>query len=276
MKNVFVSYKSAFITLLTMAFVAFWLLLRFTPGTFSDLDSATTLFTNTYGVVALIGGVFAILTSRKWGGSKSLIGRAIMVLGLGLLAQEFGQLMYAYYIYVQKIDVPYPSLGDIGYFGSVLLYIYGTWLLAKATGVKLSMKKMGNKVLALALPVILLAVSYSIFLRGYEFAGASPLTVVLDFGYPLLQSVYLALALLTLLLSTKYLGGIMKPVILAVLIALTVQYVADFTFLYQVQHETWSPGGVNDLIYLISYCAMSVSLAGFYGVFRKLNQGKQA
>ena len=183
--------------------------------------------------------------------------------------------MYAFYIYVQKIEVPYPSLGDIGYFGSVILYIYGASLLLRATGAKFSLKSMGNKLLALILPFALLAVSYLIFLRGYEFDWSSPVTVLLDFGYPLLQATYLAIALLTFMLSRKYLGGIMRLVILFVLISLTFQYIADFTFLYQVKNETWAPGGINDLIYLISYALMSLSLLKFESVVKKLDKKEE-
>jgi len=267
--------KTIAVAFLSLAFIAFWVAQKYFGSVFANQDSATTLFTNTYGIVALIGGLFALYISKYWGGLKSLIGRAIFVFGLGLLAQEFGQLMYAFYIYVQKIEVPYPSLGDIGYFGSVILYIYGASLLLRATGAKFSLKSMGNKLLALILPFALLAVSYLIFLRGYEFDWSSPVTVLLDFGYPLLQATYLAIALLTFMLSRKYLGGIMRLVILFVLISLTFQYIADFTFLYQVKNETWAPGGINDLIYLISYALMSLSLLKFESVVKKLDKKEE-
>jgi hypothetical protein len=266
----FKSHKNLMTVVILLGFVGFW----FTQRYVAKSESLTTLFTNTYGSVALFGGVSALLISKYWGGVKSLIGRAVFVFGLGLLAQEFGQLMYAYYIYVQKVEVPYPSLGDIGYFGSVILYIYGAILLLRATGVQVSLKTAMNKVLAFLLPTILLTGSYFIFLRGYEFLWDNPLTVLLDLGYPLLQAVYLAIALLTFMFSRKYLGGAMRPAILMVLVALTFQYVADFTFLYQVQHETWAPGGINDLIYLISYGLMTFSLVRFENILQNLGGNK--
>lgn len=269
MSNKLKNTRKTTIILLTLAFIGFWILITYFPAKFSNINAAKTMFTNTYGIIAFIGGVFALFVSRYWGGYKSLIGKAIFLFGLGLLAQEFGQLMYAYYIYVKKIDVPYPSLGDIGYLGSVFLYIMAVYQLLKATGSKFSLVTISGKLQALVIP-LLLAISYMVFLKGYSFSGSSALKIILDFGYPLLQATYVALALLTFTLSRKYLGGIMRPVILLVLVSLIIQYISDFSFLYQVKQESWAPAGVNDLIYLVSYGFMSISLLGFESIFSKM------
>lgn len=273
MNVIFKNKKYLLLSLLSLVYLTFWGLINFAPNIFSNLDSATTLFTNTYGIIALTGGIFALIAARGWGGWKSLIGKSVGLFGLGLLAQEFGQLMYAYYIYVDKVDVPYPSFGDIGYFGSVILYIFAIYFLFKACGTKFSLVSVKGKLQLLIIP-LLLAVSYYVFLRGYSFEEVGTLTIALDFGYPLLQAIYLALALLTFTLSRKYLGGIMRPAILSVLFALVTQYIADFSFLYQVQRETWSPGGFNDLIYLASYILMAFSLLRFDSVLKRIKSGK--
>ena len=100
-------------------------------------------FGHTYGLIAVWGGIWGFLISKGWGGAKSIMGRALIMFGLGLFAQEFGQLAYSYYIFVLKIEVPYPSIGDIGFFGTIPFYIYGSYLLAKASGVKVSLKSPG-------------------------------------------------------------------------------------------------------------------------------------
>lgn len=271
MADLFKNKKTLILSLVFLVYLFLWLSINIF-GLFNEAsqEDAKSLFTNTYGVIALLGGVMAIIVAREWGGFKSLIGRAITFFGLGLLAQELGQLMYAYYIYVEKVEVPYPSLGDIGYFGSVLLYIVAIYTLFKATGSKFSLVTPLRKLQVLLVPVIVLIGSYAIFLKGYEFTETPLLTAGLDFGYPLLQALYLSLAVLVLILSRKYLGGMIKPAILLVLLSLGVQYVADFSFLYQVQRETWAPGGSNDLIYLISYFVMSLSLLRFETVLQKI------
>lgn len=247
-------------------FTAWWLYIYIAlrPADPSSLHNQ--IFGATYGILSVIGGIIGLVASRKWGGGKSLVGRALIFFALGLFAQEFGQLAYSYYTYVLKVEIPYPSWGDLGYFGSVLLYIYAALLLARTAGVKFSLKNSTKKIVAIALPLTLLVGSYAYFLRGYVFdfsSFISGLTVVLDLGYPLGQAVYIAIALLTYLLSKGLLGGIMKNKILLVLFALLVQYIADFAFLNAARAGTAYPGGINDFLYLLSYLVMALALNTF-------------
>jgi hypothetical protein len=258
MLSIFWKDKKATIALLLfIAFSSWWGYIRLADVTSED---QLNFFAGTYGVLAVLGGISGIVISRKWGGFKSVIGRAILMFSLGLLAQEFGQLVYAYYVIVSKIEIPYPSIGDIGYFGSIPLYIYGAWLLAQASASKISLRSMVNKVQAVVIPVILLAVSYTLFLKGYDATEVGTLTKLLDFGYPLGQAIYISIAILAFLLSRKLLGGLMRNKILLILFALCAQYVADFNFLYQNSHETWVTGGYGDYLYIVAYFLMAVGL----------------
>src|SRR6185369_3281343 len=105
-----------------------------------------------------------------------------------------------------------------------------------------------------------LIASYMIFLQGYEFDWSNPLRVFLDFGYPLGQAFYVSLAILVFILSKNFLGGLMRPKVLLILLAIAVQYIADYNFLYQAYNETWVNGGYGDYIYLISYFLMTFAL----------------
>jgi len=219
------------------------------------------VFDALYGAMALYGGVLGLRASRKWGGAKSLLGRAILFLSLGLLAQEFGQIAYTYLGLQMPADqFPYPSIGDIGYFGSIPLYILGAYYMMRASGSSITLKSIENKIQAIILPLALLGGSYFVFLRGYQFDWHHPLTIFLDFGYPLGQTIYLAIALLAFTLSRKLLGGIMRPRILLILFALLTQYAADFNFLFQNSHNTYITAGYADYIYLVAYFLMSISL----------------
>ena len=252
-----------------IAFSAWWVGLH----TFLDpSDSTLEWFSGTYGVMALIGAAAGVIFSRSWGGFKSYIGRAMLIFSAGLLLQEFGQITYSLYTLWFHQEIPYPSIGDIGYFGSIFFYIYGVWVGGKAVGTKFSLRSYGNKLVAIIIPAAILAASYWYFLREYEADWSQKLTTFLDFGCPLGQALYLSLAILVFTLSRKYLGGVMRPVILFILFALAVQYVADFMFLYQTSHETWTTAGVNDYVYFISYFVMTLALIRFKAVEEKLKQ----
>lgn len=244
---------------------------------FNPADTSNGWFSDSYWVAPLVGGIAGLWAAKKWGGLKSVFGRAIFLLAVGLLAQVFGQIIYTYYARVQGVEAPYPSIGDVGYFGSVVLYIGGIYLLAKTAGARLS--KAGNlkKILALALPLLLLAVSYIVFLKDYQVDWSHPVTVLLDFGYPLGQSIYLSLALLTYFLSKGLLGGIMKNKILLLLTALLVQYAADYSFLYRFNREKWYAGDFTDYIYLVAYFLMTIALLRLVGTVENIkHQNNQA
>jgi hypothetical protein len=258
--------KIAQVTLLAFLFLTgWWVYLQITKT-----GAENNWFGISYGAVALIGAVVGLRVSSRWGGLKSYIGRALAMFALGLFAQEFGQIAYWFYVFILKSDVPYPSIGDIGFFGSIPLYIYGVILLARASGAKFSLRSLSSKLQAFLIPLLLLIVSYRFFLQGYEFDWSHPLTVLLDFGYPFGQAIYISIAILAFLFSRKLLGGLMRSRILWVLFALFAQYISDFTFLYQSHNGTWQAGGINDYMYLISYLIMTLAIMSFGQLFIKL------
>jgi hypothetical protein len=228
----------------------------------------------TYGLMALFGGICGLFIAKSWGLFRSVMGKAILFLSMGLLAQVFGQICYTYYVYFLHVEVPYPSIGDIGYFGSIPLYFLGVYYLAKASGVKIGLKSIENKIIAVIIPAVILLVGYWLFLKGYDFSAVPPLQIFLDFGYPLGQAIYVSFAFLTLLLSRGVLGGIMRSKIFFLLFALVAQFLADYVFLYQVSRGTWQLGGINEFMYLIAYFLMALGIIQLKTVANQLRQTK--
>jgi hypothetical protein len=256
-----------FLTLVFLGYLIWWATFQ---SVVEQQGVSVQRFGATYGVVALIGAVVGFVASKRWGGFKTVMGRALMFYALGLLAQEAGQIIYTYYIYGAKIQIPYPSWGDLAYFGSVLLYIYATVLLARAVGVRFSLKRKTYKLVAFAVFAAILTTSYWVFLHNHEYDTSHPLTVFLDFGYPMGQAIYISLAVTAYLLSRKMLGGVMRAGILIVILALFIQYIADFTFLYQSSRGTWLTGRWNDLTYLIAYFALATAMVKFQLTYKNL------
>lgn len=264
MRAIFLSVfkrADARILLALFVFITLWrLVLIFdTSGPEQSLDHLK-LWGATYQVIALVGAISGLLISRHWGGLKSIMGRAIIAFSLGLFFQVFGQSVYSFYNIILHQDILYPSIGDIGFFGSIPLYIYGVLLLARACGVSMSLRSLKGKMQAAIIPLIMLGLSYYFFLTGYEFDWSEPIRIFLDFGYPLGQAMYVALAILTYTLSKKFLGGIMRGPSLFILAALVVQYICDYTFLFISSRGTWVVASFPDYMYMISYMVMSLSL----------------
>lgn len=226
------------------------------------------LFGFVYGAFSLLGGAIGLSVAKKWGALKSIIGRAIISLSIGLLLQGFGQYSFWYLNSVAKIEVPYPSISDIGFFGTIPFYIYAAYLLAKAAGTNVSLQTYHNRLQAVFIPAIMLAVAYFLFLQDYEFDWSSPLTIFLDFGYPMGQAIYVSGAILTYSLSRKLLGGVMKFPILFLIFAFVAQFLSDYT--YVLFKEIYFPGSFIDYLYLLSYFIMSLGLIQMKVVADKL------
>ena len=150
-----------------VALFAWWIDLFFVNG--SRLSHDNLVWAALYQIVALIGAVYGIFISRTWGGVKSMLGRAILMISIGLLMQNIGQTVFSYYNLVLQNPTPYPSIADIGFFGSIIFYIYGMVLFGKVCGTHLSLQTYTNKAIAFIVPAILLACSYFMFLKGYQF-----------------------------------------------------------------------------------------------------------
>jgi hypothetical protein len=266
--NVFAQITACIFTLLTI----WWLYLQKTaePG-----SHASYIFGATYGpVMSLLGGMYGIYSSRIWGGWQSLMGKTVIILSTGLLAQFFGQASNSIYNLILGIEVSYPGIPDIGFFGSIPIYILALVILAKAVGVKLSTKSVQSQIAAVIIPTIGLIGSYALFLQVYEFDVTQPLTIMLDFGYPLGQALYVSLAILVYGLSQKSLGGIMRKPIQFLIAALIVQYLSDFSFLYANSHEGYYVGGTVDYLYLIAYTCMTLGLIQLHHVGKTLHMMK--
>lgn len=239
----------------------FWLWILFNglkEGTLNNLYGAI------YPLISLIGGLYGILwVSKKWGGYKTLIGRGIVFLSLGLLAEVFGQWAWTYYVMVQNIQIPYPSIADIGYFAIIPLYSYAMYNFAKSSGITMGLKSFFGKIQAIIIPLLMVAIAYFLFLRNISIDLSNPLKTFLDFGYPGFEIIAISIAILTYSLSRNVLGGIMRPKILFIVFALVFQYITDYLFLYQSGAGTYYNGGVVDLLYTTSFMIMALVIVQF-------------
>lgn len=247
-----------------------WVILFF--GFDASLALPNLIWAATYQVGAIFGTVLGFIISYRWGGYRSVVGRAVLFLTIGLLFQIIGQSVFSVYGLFLNREIPYPSIADIGFFGSIPFYAIGVFELGKAAGARSIIKSSGGKLWSVILPVVMLFASYFFFLRHYEFDWAQPVRIVLDFGYPLGQAFYLSLALLVYFLSRKLLGGVMKTKVLIVLLALFVQYIAEFNFLYQFNKETWINGGYGDVLYMVAYFVMCFGLIQMGTIFEKIKK----
>lgn len=261
-KDIYISVTFVFFILYSL----FWLYVQTTP-----IDSFLhNLFSDTYGLITVWGGISGLIIAKKWGGFKSLVGRAINMFALGLLSVSYGQFVYSYYYFKYGIDMAYPNIGDLGYFASIFFYIYGSFLIAQVCGIQIKLKNIKNQLFSLSVLLVLLWIPYKEFLTDYTFDWSQIYRIILDLGTPMAQAVYLFIALITYILSRNSLGGIMKDKILALVLALSLQYVADFVYIYQQSYDElsifgfqfggWIAGGFTEYLFFLSYTVITLAI----------------
>lgn len=261
------SWQAQIAILFFLVFTFFWVITYPKNG---ETMLINYVFAGTYGLIALWGGIWGINIAKKWGGFKSVLGKALLFLSFGLLAEEFGQVVFTAYYFILQVPVPYPSLADLGFFGNIPLYIIGILFLAQASGAKLRFKSFNHRLQALIIPLIMLVAGYLLFLQEYQFDWTDPLRILLDFGYPLGQAIYISLALVTYLLSKSVLGGIMRSKIFFILLAFVFQFISDYNFLYQSSRGTWVNSAYGDYLYFVAYFIMTLALLQLGTTYNKL------
>lgn len=217
-----------------------------------------------YGLIALSGAVYGInVAIKRWGSWSSVIGKGLVFLSLGLLGQWFGLQVWTYFNVIAKVEVPYPSLADFGYFSLIPFYALAAWMFAQASGAKFSLKTNGGKLQALFIPLIAILIADILFIKNIGLDLSDPLKTFLDFGYPLGEIIPVSIALFTLTLSRNLLGGSMKNKIILLVGAFFFQFLTEYAFLYTAGIETYINGGWNDLMYATSYTIMSLGIITF-------------
>jgi hypothetical protein len=242
--------------------IALWWLKINTFGLISDYE--VYIFNWSYGFIPFVGAMYGIFYSSKyWGGWNSLLGRGIIYICLGLLGQWLGLQIWTYYNLIARVEVPYPSLADIGYFALIPFYSMAGYSLAKAAGGKFSLRTPRGQMAVLIIPLLMLTAAYMLFVRDIGFDFTTPLKTFLDYGYPLGEIIPVCFALFIISIAKNLDGGSMRSRVLYLAFAFTFQFITEYLFLYAVSSETYINGGYNDLLYATSYFIMSLGVVSF-------------
>lgn len=263
---------STTITLLIFIILTVWWLILgpFNPA--PETQPLRDIWGGVYQIMCYWGGIIGLLISSRWGGFKSLVGKAIIAFSAGLLFQGFGQSVYTYYLFYAHIQAPYPSLGDVGFFGTIIFYFIGVYFLTKLSAVRSILRFVRSKVLFILIPIAILVAQYFLILKNYNFDFSNKIKIFLDFGYPFGDALIISVAILAFLLSKNFLGGLMKKPTLYIIFALFIQYVADIYFFYQADLGTFYAGGITDFLYFFSYTFMTLTLISMGSVYNHIQE----
>ena len=256
--------QKAFLTVLVVLYIFFigWFIQIYLT---KDIDNPANLYSNLYGIIPLMGGIYGLFVARYWGGLKSAVGKAVSFLSLGLITWGVGMVIWLYYNIVLNVEVPYPSFADASFILSWPLWGAGVAFLSIATGAKFGAKKVLGRILLFLIPLVVIVFSYyflvTIARQGVISTYDDVLKTFFDLAYPIGDIVILSISLLVIGLSYKYFGGIYKIAIYLILASFVINYFADFTFSYTTSLETYYNGSLADVLFVTTMTLMSAGMA---------------
>lgn len=261
MANLFTNRSSKVLTFFYIGLLVWWLTIS-ARGISETTENY--LYSFVYGFIPLIWGLIGLRNSFLWGSFRSLMGKSITFLSLGLLAWAIGNIIWAYYNLILKIPVPYPSPADFVFIQSFPLWAIGIFFLSRVTGMVFSLRRVKGRIFLFVLPIVAIAVSYYLLFMvargGVVDTEGGTLKLFLDIAFPVWDVIILTLALLVFGLSFKYLGGRFKWPIIILLFGFGVNYTADFSFSYTTTLETFFVGNWVDLLFATAMFLLSFGI----------------
>jgi len=257
------SKKNLILIIIYIATALFWLFLTFNSR-HSESEAGYYLQIFLF-IIPFVGSVIGFSNARLWGGFRSSVGRAITFLSLGTLTWSIGMLIWNYYIFLAQVEVPYPSLADLGFILSWPLWTIGFIQLFKATGAKFALRESKGKILFVGIPLMVTLASYYLLIvvgRGGVIEWSSGgLKLFFDLFYPIGDVVILAIALMLFSLSYNFLGGHYRKAVWFLTAAFVANYFSDFLFSYTTTQETYFNGHFVDFLFATTMFILSLGLS---------------
>lgn len=218
-------------------------------------------------IVPGMGGCIGLYRMRQWGGYKSIIGKAVFFISMGLVAWSLGSWVWTYYNFFLGVEAPYPSWADIFYFQIYFFWGAGLLVLSNITSVESSGSNLKEKVIFFCIPIVMAIVTYFLLfldLHGGQLNYANLPKVFVDLYYPLGDVAVLTIIVLSSGATFNFLGERLKLPIMLLIIGFMINYIADFYLAYTTQIGTYYVGSTSDLLFTISMFILSLGLSNLH------------
>lgn len=179
---------------------------------------------------------------------------AWQLLSGGLIALFLGQSCFVYYQFVERIEVPFPSLADVFFVVSYPLLIAALVMFLRAyTASGFPIGPASERVwLAAGVTVVCLAIGYPILMPLVRNPG-EPLETLLNVLYPVLDFLLFVPAVLLIRISLRFRGGAVWKVWATLLAGFVFLCAADTLFAYFSQLGRTDLVDLVDATYLLAY-----------------------
>ena len=201
-------------------------------------------------VAAAVAGVACLAVSRRHTGRSR---RTWVLLGLSAFSWAAGEAVWSWYELVRGVDVPFPSLADVGYLGAVPLAVAA--VLAFPTAPARATSRARAMLDACLIAASLLFVSWALVLGPvYRGGSGAVLDQVLSLAYPAGDVVIVAIIVIA---AARVPRGGRAPLVL-VGAGLVAMAVADSAFAYLTQIGSYASGNLVDTGWFAGYALLAL------------------
>jgi len=199
------------------------------------------LYNFSYGLNFLLGLYYCFSRIPKYFKFRALL----IYFGLASLSFFVAQLIWLYYNLYATTAIPYPSIADYFWLAFYPLIGIGFMLLLKALKSTLNLSMLIEIIITAG--VIFLVLSSFLSLNNTTL-NLPILTVILDYAYPIFDSIIISIAIAAL----RSQAGRLHSQILYFVFGFIGLAVGDTLFTYQTALNTYWNGNIVDAIYAIS------------------------
>jgi len=222
-------------------------------------------------VLASIAAGSSILAATKMNNAPKRMMFALFGLGLGFWAAA--EAVWAYYVFVLNIEVPYPSIADVFY---LVAYPFIGYFLYRGNKMLGEKENAGNKLIATAITITVVAFTFNIFLVqiiessiGFSSLTTDDLTLLLlSVAYPILDGILLVPAIMILYSAIRNHRESLTWILLAASMLLTVIADTGFGYTALAGLEGLATEAIWDILYAYLYILASAAIIHEFFVSR--------
>lgn len=271
----FANFSTSLISGYFFALTLWWLFMLIFQMKQTPLNTA---YGFAFSLVPLIGGVFGLFSLNKQDIENDRhILTSIKFISYGLICWGIGQMSWSFINFVLKIEVPYPSLADLGFIFASPFWGYGFYNLLKSKKIKyLNLSLKYQKILSLI--IICFGICNFITLialtNGKIIATSAPAQLILNFYYTIIDLIIFFTITMNIKEFIHLIKGAYRWPIMILFVAFIIHFIGDNAFAYSTTMGTFYNGSWIDYMFTLSLFLISISVNGFgYLTSKKLYSG---
>lgn len=205
-----------------------------------------------FPILALLCSLTALHLARRYG-LKSTLGMLLFMFFAGLFLWFIGELAWTLYVLWLGIEIPFPSIADLFYLAGYIPLFIGLFMYLNIFKTVVSRRAV---LYSFTAGLIIVIVTGVYVIPEAFFSSGDMLTASLSTAYPLLDTILIVVALMTL---SVFIGGKLQTSWLMISIGFILTGMADLTYHYADLIGALWEGHPLELLYLYAYIYLTIA-----------------